>query len=120
METEATERRRGHSDALAGHGPALFGGPYMVGYRRGRAEIGQPMSHIPASYPEPNQGETSGDPSEIECPTCGKANDVTGDPISEGDELECVHCEAKFEVTGVVHSVTITVQAKLNTRGKGS
>lgn len=45
---EAVERRRGHTDALAGHGPALFDGPYMVGYRRGRAEIGRPMEHLPA------------------------------------------------------------------------
>lgn len=44
----AVERRRGHSDAVAGHGPALFDGPYMVGYRRGRAETGQPMEHKPA------------------------------------------------------------------------
>lgn len=45
---EAVERRRGHTDAIAGHGPALFDGPYMIGYRRGRAEIGQPMEHKPA------------------------------------------------------------------------
>jgi hypothetical protein len=64
------------------------------------------------SYPEPNQGETSGDPGEIECPTCGKANDVTGDPPDEGDEHECVHCDAPFVITGVDYSVTITVRAK--------
>lgn len=44
---ELVERRRGYTDALAGHGPALFDGPYMIGYRRGRAEIGQPMSYMP-------------------------------------------------------------------------
>ena len=37
------ERRRGYTDALAGHGPAVFDGHYMTGYRRGRADIGQPM-----------------------------------------------------------------------------
>lgn len=45
---EAVERRRGYNDALAGHGPAMFDGHYMIGYRRGRAEIGQPMEHRPA------------------------------------------------------------------------
>lgn len=44
---DVVERRRGYSDAKSGHGPAIFGGAYMVGYRRGRAEIGQPMSHLP-------------------------------------------------------------------------
>ncbi len=48
-EADKIERRRGHTDALAGHGPALFDGQYMIGYRRGRAEIGQPMEHKPAS-----------------------------------------------------------------------
>ena len=49
-ESDATvETRRGHTDAVAGHGPALFDGPCMVGYRRGRAEIGRPMEHKPAS-----------------------------------------------------------------------
>ncbi len=45
----AVEMRRGRSDALAGHGPALFAGPYMIGYRRGRAEVGLPMEHRPPS-----------------------------------------------------------------------
>lgn len=44
---ELVERRRGYNDARAGHGPAMFDGPYMIGYRRGRAEIGQPMGYIP-------------------------------------------------------------------------
>lgn len=39
------ERKRGFNDALAGHGPAMFAGDYMIGYRRGRAKIGQPMHH---------------------------------------------------------------------------
>lgn len=42
-EDENLERRRGYNDAVAGHGPALFDGSYMTGYRRGRAKIGQPM-----------------------------------------------------------------------------
>jgi hypothetical protein len=63
------------------------------------------------SYPKPSQGETSGCPSEIECPTCGKANDITGDPEEEGDIHECVHCDAPFEVTGVDYRVTVTVKA---------
>jgi hypothetical protein len=44
---ELVERRRGYNDARAGHEPALFDGPYMIGYRRGRVEIGQPMSYLP-------------------------------------------------------------------------
>jgi hypothetical protein len=44
---ELVARRRGYTDACAGHGPAIFDGPYMIGYRRGRAEIGQPMSYVP-------------------------------------------------------------------------
>jgi hypothetical protein len=62
--------------------------------------------------PIADQGETSGDPSEIECPSCGRANDVTGDPAEEGDEHECVHCDAKFVIVGVDYSVTITVRKK--------
>lgn len=52
-EADKVERRRGHNDALAGHGPALFDGQYMIGYRRGRAEIGDPMAHKPASEDVP-------------------------------------------------------------------
>ncbi len=52
-EADKIERRRGHNDALAGHGPALFDGQYMIGYRRGRAEIGDPMAHKPASEDVP-------------------------------------------------------------------
>jgi len=63
-------------------------------------------------YPTANQGTTSGDPSEIECPSCGRANDVTGDPVEEGDEHECVHCDATFVVTGVDHNITINVRSK--------
>ncbi len=43
-DADKIERERGRRDAVAGHGPAMFDGPYMIGYRRGRAEIGQPMS----------------------------------------------------------------------------
>lgn len=58
LRPEQVERRRGYNDALAGHGPALFDGPYMIGYRRGRAEIGQPLSYIP---PRSLFDETTGD-----------------------------------------------------------
>jgi hypothetical protein len=64
-------------------------------------------------YPLPGQGETFGDPGEIECPTCGRANEIdTADGIDEGDEHECAHCDAPFVVTGVDYRVTITVEAK--------
>jgi hypothetical protein len=45
----AIERSRGRTDALAGHGPAIFDGPYMTGYRYGRVEIGHPMEHRSAT-----------------------------------------------------------------------
>lgn len=50
----------------------------------------------------PNQGTTTGDPTAIACPVCGEPNDVTdGDGmVSVGNEDQCVHCEAWFEVTG--------------------
>ncbi len=47
---ERLQRERGYSDALAEHGPAMCDGPYMVGYRKGRAEIGQPMAYMPPSW----------------------------------------------------------------------
>lgn len=56
--------------------------------------------------------ETCGDPSEIECPTCGKKNDITGDEIDEGDEAVCRHCNAPFVVTCVDYDVTIYVKRK--------
>jgi DNA-directed RNA polymerase subunit RPC12/RpoP len=64
-----------------------------------------------AENPIPNQGVTFGDPSRIECPTCGKTNDVTGDPIDEGDAFDCDHCGSRYVVEGVDYSVTITVRA---------
>src|SRR5579883_2403557 len=63
------------------------------------------------SYPTPNQGQTSGDPSEIECPSCGRGNDITGDPEKEGDVHDCAHCDESFEITGVDYRVTVTVKA---------
>ena len=68
------------------------------------------MSHKRA--PIPDQGETSGDPGRIECPTCGHTNDLAGDPIDEGDEFDCDHCNAKCVVTGVDYSITVTTKAK--------
>lgn len=58
---ESIERRRGHTDALAGHGPALYDGPYMIGYRRGRQEIGNPMEYLPPTWSKgaSSSGETS-------------------------------------------------------------
>lgn len=67
----------------------------------------------PVRQPIPDQGETSGDPGRIECPTCGRPNDLTGDPIlDEGDEFDCDHCDAKCVVIGVDYDITITVKAK--------
>lgn len=61
---ETVERRRGYHDAKAGHGPAMFDGQYMVGYRRGRAEIGCPMEHKPARLDPRDDG--------CLCSGCGK------------------------------------------------
>ena len=60
---------------------------------------------------QPAPNETFGDPSEIECPACGRDNDITDDPQEEGDVHECVHCGDQFEVVGVDYSVTVTVRA---------
>jgi len=57
--------------------------------------------------PQPNQGTTSGPDYEIECPTCGATNDITGDPVSAGDEQVCVHCDAAFWITAVDYDVTV-------------
>lgn len=59
------------------------------------------------SGPEP---ETFGDPSRIDCPHCGRRNDISDDDVNEGDEHECRHCDRPFYVAGVDHSVTVTVK----------
>lgn len=71
------------------------------------------MTERAKKYPIPNQGETYGDPGQIECPTCGRANEIdASDGISAGEEHECAHCDAPFVVTDVDYSIRITVRAK--------
>jgi hypothetical protein len=44
--------RRGYSDAKHGHGPALLGGPYMEGYKKGRHEQGKTVGIRIGPHPE--------------------------------------------------------------------
>lgn len=63
-------------------------------------------------YPVPNQGSTCGDPSEIECPHCGRANELdSSEEILKGERIECGHCDGTFEIACVDYSVTVWTKA---------
>jgi len=86
---DRNERQRGYNDAKAGHGPVLFDGPYMIGYRRGRAEIGLPMEHKPAK----EEGPRTLDLPTHACPECGRRHMTPADNERvNAHHRTCVHC----------------------------
>lgn len=66
----------------------------------------RPMSD--AAYPRPGQLLTKGDASEIECPSCGLANDIADEDPKRNDEFCCSHCDQPFVVTSAVTVVTVS------------
>lgn len=60
-----------------------------------------------ADYPRPSQLVTKGDATEIECPSCGRANDIADEEPRRGDEFSCSHCDQPFVVRSVLTVVTV-------------
>lgn len=76
-------------------------------------------------YPRPRLWSTEGDGTEIECPYCGLANDLSdGDGIiSGGGDFECGHCGLSFDfelVAVIVRTSAYEDQKRIALEGCGA